>query len=148
MKRIISMIAGSTLLPAAIIAQSGTVSARLGIEAGNKAWIDGVKAGDIGLITATYEEGAVDCGPTGDCFRGRLEIERHMRTQLTALGRARSASVKTWGSSQQGNFVYEWGQAEATFDGGKKLVDKYLTAWHKQADGSWKIFRNLVIPDK
>jgi len=43
---------------------------------------------------------------------------------------------------------YEWGRAEATFDGGKSLVDKYLTVWQNQADGSWKIFRNLVIPDK
>jgi hypothetical protein len=52
------------------------------------------------------------------------------------------------GSSQQGKFVYEWGRAEATFDGGKSLVDKYLTVWQNQADCSWKIFRNLVIPDK
>ena len=109
----------------------GTVAAlaRAGIDAGNQAWIDGVKTGNIALITATYAEDAVDCGPTGECFRGRLQIERHMRTQLTSLGRARAAAVKTWGSSQQGNFVYEWGRAEATFDGGKSLVDKYLTVW-------------------
>jgi len=71
-----------------------------------------------------------------------------MRTQLANFGRARSAMVKTWGSSQQGNFAYEWGQAEATFMSGKHLVERYLTAWQKQPDGSWKIFRNLVIPEK
>jgi len=52
------------------------------------------------------------------------------------------------GSSQQGSFVYEWGQAEATFGDGKTLVEKYLTAWQRQPDGSWKIFRNMVIPEK
>jgi ketosteroid isomerase-like protein len=56
--------------------------------------------------------------------------------------------VKTWGSTEQGGFVYEWGEAEATFGGGKKLVERYLTAWQKQPDGTWKIFRNMVIPDK
>jgi ketosteroid isomerase-like protein len=56
--------------------------------------------------------------------------------------------VKTWGSTEQGGFVYEWGVAEATFGGGKKLVERYLTAWQKQPDGTWKIFRNMVIPDK
>ena len=150
MKKLMFLIALGALFPVAMIAQSGTVAAlaRAGIDAGNQAWIDGVKTGNIALITATYAEDAVDCGPTGECFRGRLQIERHMRTQLTSLGRARAAAVRTWGSSQQGNFVYEWGRAEATFDGGKSLVDKYLTVWQNQADGSWKIFRNLVIPDK
>jgi ketosteroid isomerase-like protein len=70
-----------------------------------------------------------------------------MKTQLARQGRASAASVKTWGTSQQGNFVYEWGQAEATFKSGP-MVEKYLTVWQLQADGSWKIFRNMVIPDK
>lgn len=120
---------------------------RAAIDAGNQAWIDGVKAGDVASILATYAEGAVDCGPTGECITGRAQIEQHMTAQLGSLGRAQSATVHSWGSTQQGNFVYEWGQAEATF-AHEKLTEKYLTAWQKQADGSWKIFRNLVIPDK
>ena len=44
--------------------------------------------------------------------------------------------------------MYEWGRAEAEFSSGKKISESYLTAWQQQADGSWKIFRNLVIPDK
>lgn len=149
-KTLIFMMAASSLFPAVSIAQSGMadVSARAGIDAGNQAWIDGVKTGDVTLIIATYAEDAVDCGPTGECIRGRSQIERHMRTHLASLGRARSAAVKSFGSSRQGNFVYEWGQAQATFADDKELVEKYLTAWQRQADGSWKIFRNMVIPDK
>jgi ketosteroid isomerase-like protein len=148
--KILSMIAACSLFPAAVIAQSGTpsASARAGIDAGNQAWIDGVKTGNVSLIIATYTEDAVDCGPTGECLRGRPAIEQHMKAQLASLGRAGSAAVKSLGSSQQGNFVYEWGEAEATFDGGKGLADKYLTAWQRQPDGSWKIFRNMVIPGK
>jgi len=51
------------------------------------------------------------------------------------------------GSVQQGSFVYEWGRAEASFANGNNVVDRYLTVWHRQSDGSWKIFRNMVIPD-
>ncbi len=71
MKKLMFLIALGALFPVAMVAQSGTVTAlaRAGIDAGNQAWIDGVKAGNIALITATYAEDGVDCGPTGECFR-------------------------------------------------------------------------------
>ncbi len=122
-------------------------SSQAGINAGNQAWIDGVKTGDVARIAATYADDAVDCGATGECFTGKAAIDRHMREQLARLGKAQSASVKSRGSSSAGGFVYEWGQAEAVFGGDKRLVEKYLTVWQKQRDGSWKIFRNLVIPE-
>jgi ketosteroid isomerase-like protein len=150
MRIFVLFVAVVSMLTVPLNAQTGTetASAKAGIDAGNQAWIDGVKAGDVARIVATYAENAVDCGPTGECYRGRTEIEQHMKSQLASLGRAQSAAVESWGSSQHGDFVYEWGKAEATFSGGKKLVDKYLTVWAKQGDGSRKILRNMVIPDK
>jgi ketosteroid isomerase-like protein len=150
MKSIIMLLAAGALFSTPTIAQSGPVSAsaRAGIDAGNQAWIDGVKTANIDMILATYTKDAVDCGPSGECFKGKLQIAQHMKTQLASLGQARAAVVTTWGSSQQGSFAYEWGQAEATYAGDKKLIDKYLTVWQQQPDQSWKIFRNLVIPNK
>lgn len=149
MKTVLALLALSGMLGLACSARGATVqpAVRAAIDAGNQAWIDGVKAGDVARILATYAEGAVDCGPTGECITGRAQIEKHMTTQLGSLGRAQSATVHSWGSTLQGDFVYEWGEAEAIF-AHEKLTEKYLTAWQKQADGSWKIFRNLVIPDK
>ena len=145
----------SMIVVGALVAQANTghgtalsESARTGIDAGNQAWIEGVKTGDVARIMATYTEEAVDCDPKGECTTGRDRIEQLMAAHLAELGHAHSASVQSWGSIEQGNFVYEWGQAEATFDGGKKLVDKYLTVWERQSDGGWKIFRNMVIPEK
>ena len=140
----------TALLPLAAPAQTTatTRSARAGIDAGNQAWIDGVKAGDVARIIATYAENSVDCGPAGACIEGRAQIEQHMQAEYAKLGRATSASVSSWGSTESGNFVYEWGQAQAAFPGGKNVVDKYLTVWQRQSDGSWKIFRNLVIPQR
>jgi ketosteroid isomerase-like protein len=150
MKIYMSTVVASGLFSMAMfsMAQTPDAAARAAVDAGNQAWIDGVKTEDVKRIIATYTEGAVDCGPTGECLRGREQIERQMTTQLASRGRALSASVKTWGATEQGSFIYEWGQAEATFGGGKNLVEKYLTVWQKQQDGSWKIFRNMVIPDK
>jgi ketosteroid isomerase-like protein len=138
------------LLPVAALAQTTptSASARAGIDAGNQAWIDGVKAGDVARIIATYAEHSVECGPTGACIEGRAAIGQHMKTEYAKLGRANSASVSSWGSTQSAGFVYEWGQAQATFHNGKNIVDKYVTIWQRQRDGSWKIFRNLVIPGK
>jgi ketosteroid isomerase-like protein len=122
-------------------------AARQQIDAGNQAWIDGMKEGSVGLIAATYTVDAVDCSSAGDCIRGRSAIEAHMKEEMVKHGKADSAFVTSSGSVQQGHFVYEWGQAEASFSGGRKIVDRYLTAWRKQSDGTWKIFRNLVIPE-
>jgi ketosteroid isomerase-like protein len=150
MKTLMFAMAASVLLSELLMAQGASISAtaRAGIEAGNQAWIDGMKAGDVLMISATYADDAVDCGSNGECIRGRSDIERHMKAQLARMGRARSAAVESLGSTQQGDFVYEWGRAEATFDQGKGLAEKYLTAWQKQPDGGWKIFRNLVIPNQ
>lgn len=144
------MLAATLFLPLAVAAQTTQISpsARAGIDAGNQAWIDGVKAGDVAGIVATYAAHSVDCGPTGACIEGRAAIEQHMKANLAHFGRATSASVQSWGSTQSGDFVYEWGQAQATFPHSNRITDKYLTVWQRQPDGSWKIFRNLVIPSK
>jgi len=150
MKTLLSAIVVSILISTAGMAQSGPLpaSTRAGIDAGNQAWIAGVKTGNTSLIVDTYAEDAVDCGATGVCLKGRLQIAQHLKEQLAGSGRARTAAVDSWGTSQHGSFVYEWGQAEAAFDDGKHLAEKYLTVWQRQKDGSWKIFRNMVIPDK
>jgi ketosteroid isomerase-like protein len=141
------------LLPcaaAACLAQSKPIepTARKQIDAGNQAWIDGMKQGSVGPIAATYTPNAVDCNAEGDCIRGRLAIEEHIKAEMTEFGRADTATVTSIGSVEQGRFIYEWGQAEAHFPGGRTMVDRYLTAWEEQEDGTWKIFRNLVIPGR
>ena len=132
------------------VAQSKPIesTARRQIDAGNQAWIDGMKHGKVALISGTYTPDAVDCSARGDCIRGRTAIGEHMKCEMAKLGKADSASVIGIGSVQQGSFVYEWGQAEATFPNGSKVVDRYITAWREEPDGSWKIFRNLVIPNR
>ena len=105
-----------------------------------------MKDAEAAIIAASYADDALDCAATGECFKGRNAIEAHFRERSTKLGHAASASVTSAGAVQQGDFVYEWGRAEASFAGGAKIVGQYLTVWQKQPDGSWKIFRNMAIP--
>jgi uncharacterized protein (TIGR02246 family) len=121
-------------------------NARHDIDAGNQAWIDGMKTGDAAAISATYADDAVDCGPTGECEKGRAAIEAHLKARSSALGHADSGTVTSAGSVEEGQLVYEWGQAQATFPGGKEVSGRYLTVWRREPDGHWKIFRNMSIP--
>lgn len=130
-------------------AQSKAISsaARGQIDAGNQEWIDGMKQGNVALLVKGYTADAVDCSPEGECIRGRAALEQHSKELVAKFGEAVSASVVSIGSIQQGRYVYEWGEATAQFAGGKNIVDRYLTVWQEQPDRTWKIIRNLVIPN-
>ena len=122
--------------------------ARQQIDAGNQQWVDAMKQGNAAMLVPGNTEDAVDCSPGGECIRGRSAIGEHMKEEISKLGKADSASVVSVGSVQQGRYVYEWGEAKAHFPNGKSVVDKYLTVWQRQPDGAWKVFRNLVIPNR
>jgi ketosteroid isomerase-like protein len=132
------------------LAQSKPIDpdARRQIDAGNQQWVDAMKGGNAALLAPGNAEGVVDCNPEGDCIRGRSALEQQARQDMAKRGKADSASVISMGSVQQGRYVYEWGEAKAHFPNGKSITDRYLTVWQKQRDGTWKIFRNLVIPNR
>ena len=72
-----------------------------------------------------------------------------VRSQLEEWIRAGNSAIRRFCSVCKAYFALRRpGFLEAGYAGGRKLVEKYLTAWQKQTDGSWKIFRNIVIPDK
>lgn len=138
------------LFCATALAQSKPIDpdARGQIDAANQQWVDAMKQGRVDLLVPGDTMDAVDCGPEGNCIRGRSALEMHMKKEMAKLGEADSASVNSVGAVQQGRYVYEWGEARAHFPSGKSIVDRYLTVWQKQPDGTWKLFRNLVMPNR
>jgi ketosteroid isomerase-like protein len=122
-------------------------SPEVAIQQGNHHWIVGMQNGDATLIVNTYTEDAVDCGPSGECERGRGAILASIQKRLAASGNATIAKVRSAGSSRQGEFVYEWGSSLAQFADGRKREGRYLTVWRRQGD-TWKIFRNISIPNE
>ncbi len=116
------------------------------VEAGNQAWVDGLKSGDPRAIVAPYEADGVDCTGAGECLRGKAAVERHYAERIRILGRATWAEVRPTQLVRDGEYAYEWGRAEARFPGGKEIKGRYATVWRQQKDGSWKIFRNMPLP--
>lgn len=148
--RIAFVLIVSLFLGASCFAQADEIesAAHDSIQAGNLAWVNGSKNGDVAQIAAIYSDNAVDCGPNGECEKGRSAIEKHLQERFAKLGHASDASVISAGSVQVGDFVYEWGSAKAVFANGHKIEGPYLTVWQRQRDGSFKIFRNLAIASR
>ena len=105
-----------------------------------------METGNAALIASSYTRDGLDCGPDGACRHGRAAILRATRARLAQLGHAQSATVVSQGAVRRGAFVYEWGEASATFAGGRSIRGQYLTVWMRRPDGSWKIYRNLALP--
>ena len=133
---------------AACLAQSKLIDsdARRQIDAGNQLWVDAMKQGNAASLESGNTVDTVDCSAEGNCITGRSALGEHTKTEMAKLGKADSASVVSRGSVQQGRYVYEWGEAKAHFPNGRTILDRYLTVWQKQEDGTWKVFRNLVMP--
>ncbi|HWE23143.1 MAG TPA: SgcJ/EcaC family oxidoreductase [Myxococcales bacterium] len=119
---------------------------RKSIASGNQEWIDGIKAHDAARIAATYDEQGINCSAKGDCVKGRAAIESQMAPGVKKMPAVADAWVKSAGTVVDGELAYEWGSAGFRFADGKEFAGRYLTAWRKQPDGSWKIFHNASLP--
>ncbi len=118
---------------------------RADVDAGNREWIAGFKAGDAALMTRSYAPDGLFCGATGECIKGAAAIEAHYQEVLRRFGRAASASVRSAALRVDGDLAFESGRAEARFPHGRTLQGRFSTVWKRQPDGHWKIFRNLSL---
>ena len=108
-----------------------------------------MKTGDAAVIAAPYADQAVFIGVDGACVQGRNEIEKLYRTRFERAGFASSTKIVAKELVRDGDLAYESGYAEVGLvREGKETVrgGRYLTVWQRQADGGWKILRNIVLP--
>jgi uncharacterized protein (TIGR02246 family) len=135
-----------TLDSAAILAR-----ARPDIDEANQAWVTGFRQRNAGMAAAAYADSGLFIGPDGQVVRGRAAITRMYADRLLHLGAVRDGAVIRDGyAAVAADRVYEWGHAwlevaapaggPATRSGGG-----YLTVWQLQADGHWRIVRNLAL---
>ena len=119
---------------------------RKDVDAGNQAWVDGLKAGDPDHVVLGFAEDSVDCNPAGDCLKGPIAETTKYKALLARLGRATRAFVRSEALRVDHDLAYESGYAEAHFADGTVLKGRFCTVWKLQSDGHWKIFRNLPLP--
>jgi len=119
------------------------------VKKANDEWATAMKTGDAAVIAAPYADQAVFVGVDGACVQGRNEVEKLYRTGFERAGFASSTKIVTKELVRDGDLAYESGYAEVgLLREGKETVrgGRYLTVWQRQADGGWKILRNIVRP--
>ena len=119
------------------------------IEKANSEFIAAMKSGDAATIAAPYTEDASFITIDGACIQGRTEIEKMYRDRFARSGLARSTKINSKKLVVDGDLAYESGYGEiGLLKDGKLSINggRFLTVWQRQANGDWKILRNVVLP--
>ena len=136
--------------PAPAAPTASLADVRKWIEKGNAEWVDGFRRADAAPIASSFAEDAVNVAADGTYDRGREAILSRMTAYLKTTGPASEARVDIGDLVVDGDLAYEWGRADGRFSGKTggptRRTGRYLTCWKRQADGSWKIFRNNSLP--
>jgi uncharacterized protein (TIGR02246 family) len=123
---------------------------RTAIEAANAVTVAAVNAGDATKFVTNYADDAVLMFPNAPAMRGRAEIEAGIKAMMEgATFSGMKATIED--VMLAGDLAIETGSNEMTITpkGGKAMVDKgkYITVWKRQADGSWKVVRDVTNSD-
>ena len=137
--------------PAAAAVDTAAVlrAARPTIDSANAAWLPAMQRQDAAAVAEPYSDSAVFVTPSGETVVGRAGVARLMQ-QRFARGRVTGGELVQDGLTLQGDFIYEWGHATMEFrpaSGGAPVRGSghYLTVWHRDATGRWRIVRNLSL---
>jgi uncharacterized protein (TIGR02246 family) len=125
-------------------------SVRAMIDSVNADWIPAMNRKDAAGIAAPYAEDGVLVTATGESFRGRAAVEQAMRESVARVTGTVSGRLVQDGLTRVGPLLYEWGHAEMEVARpGREPArgsGRYLTVWRLEADGRWRISRNLSLP--
>jgi len=106
--------------------------------------------GDVDRIMRNYTDDLVLMGSDSPLIQGREAAKTYLEKALKAKP-SFSFSVTKVVVGKSGDVAYEWGTGtETTKDKKGKTSEatfKSLTAWQKQADGTWRITVDTLIPD-
>ena len=119
------------------------------VQKANAEWAEAMKTGDAVVIAAPYADDAVFVLPDGKALQGRAAIEALYRDGFAKGGLASATKIDSKSLVRDDDLAYESGNADITVMRQGKPVTRggrYLTVWQAQADGTWKIMRNLVLP--
>jgi uncharacterized protein (TIGR02246 family) len=123
---------------------------RSAIENTNPRFLDAFKRGDKAAMLAYYTEDAVVMMPNQPASRGRAAIDQSYTEFLSQMsykdGGVRTQDVMVSGDLAVETGTYTW---TLTMKSGGEISDngKYVTVWKRQADGSWKIARDINNSD-
>jgi uncharacterized protein (TIGR02246 family) len=98
--------------------------------------------GDADAISQVYTEDAEWLVPEAPPIKGRAAIAQVWK-QIVGNG-GNTLRIEVREVSESGEWAYEVGGFTATSpDGGVLNAGKYIVIWRRQADGSWKTYRDI-----
>jgi len=103
--------------------------------------------GDATALASLYTEGAWLMSQTGEMFKGREGIEAFWAGAFQ-MG-MKEVVLTTVDIMRMDDMVGEFGKADVTIKSeGQdeiKAVSKYLVMWKKVADGTWKLYADIMF---
>ena len=123
---------------------------RSAIDQMNAKMVAALQSGDSATLLANYDADATVMMSNQPAWRGKSEIASSGTGMLKVV---KFSDVKFTTSTVDvaGDYAIETGGYEMTVaETGKKPVPdkgKYVTVWKKQADGTWKIYRDISNTD-
>jgi uncharacterized protein (TIGR02246 family) len=127
-------------------------SARPEIDAANAAWLPGLRKHDAQAIAAAYSDSGMFVSASGKVTRGRAAVASMYAARFPTLREIRAGDVVQKGMAVIGpSRIVEWGEAWIEMAGTApgaaptRSGGAYLTIWEREADGHWRIVRNLTF---
>jgi uncharacterized protein (TIGR02246 family) len=128
-------------------AELATVRARIAWV--NRDWIEALKAKQAHRAVLPYAQDGINVGVDGHVQSGFAAIEQAMTDRLANGPYLIDGTLEDDGILPDGALVVEMGHARLHWKkaNGEDLFTsgRFLTVWRHDADGEWRIIRNLVL---
>lgn len=123
---------------------------RATIDSMNRLYVDAFKAADAAKAASFYEQDALSMPPNMEPSVGRAGIEKGLSEGFKAMGKINDFSATTKDFDVYPDHVIETGTYELSMTpaGAKEAMKdhgSFMNYWRKQADGSWKIHRDVIV---
>jgi uncharacterized protein (TIGR02246 family) len=105
---------------------------------------------DPAKMVSFYTDDVVGIATDAPVVHGKENMQRYFEGMMAAK------PVISWSPTKvevarSGDLAYSWGTGEVVVKDAKgkdvKTTVKYVSVWKKQADGSWKIAVDSLVPD-
>jgi len=126
--------------------EEGSVhEARAAIEAANAKFSEAFARGDAKALAAMYTADAIAFPPDSEMIQGNEAVGEFWKA--TRSGGVQGVALTTLDVGRSGDVAYESGEVTLTIQpAGKEpttATAKYLVVWKREADGAWKLHRDI-----
>jgi uncharacterized protein (TIGR02246 family) len=125
--------------------EEGVGDVRAAIEAANAKFSEAFARGDATTLSAMYTPDAIAFPPDSQMIRGNEAIGAFWKAARDSGVRA--ATLATVEVGRSGDVAHEVGTVSLTIqpEGKEPTTEsaKYVVVWQRQADGSWKLHRDI-----